>query len=69
MMPDDVARRINQGTPLAPANGDDVPALLSPGEVHIEPVSPAEFVCTPCRNGQCGRCKDRACTCCYGGDD
>lgn len=29
----------------------------------------AEFVCTYCERGQCARCRDRACTCCYGGDD
>lgn len=28
-----------------------------------------EFVCTFCERGQCARCRDRACTCCYGNED
>lgn len=28
-----------------------------------------EFVCTYCERGQCARCRDRACTCCYGNED
>ena len=28
-----------------------------------------EFVCNRCERGQCARCTDRACTCCYGNED
>lgn len=29
----------------------------------------AEFVCMRCEAGQCARCSDRACTCCYGNEE
>jgi hypothetical protein len=32
------------------------------------PDEPAEFTCINCQRGLCARCKDTACTCCYGGD-
>lgn len=28
-----------------------------------------DYVCNRCERGQCARCNDRACTCCYGNED
>jgi hypothetical protein len=28
-----------------------------------------EFVCMRCDRGQCARCRDRACTCCFGNEE
>lgn len=28
-----------------------------------------EYVCVYCERGQCARCNDQACTCCYGNED
>lgn len=42
---------------------------LRPPEPIPSPVARHEYVCTFCERGQCARCRDRACTCRYGGDD
>jgi aconitase B len=50
---------------------DTVPIWLTPGERIGRPdlASPGDYECYHCRRGQCARCNDPACTCCYGNED
>lgn len=46
----------------------NLPVLPPPIPATV-PRDRREFVCTYCERGQCARCRDRACTCCYGNED
>jgi hypothetical protein len=45
----------------------DLPVLQPPHQPSQ--ADRREFVCIRCGRGQCARCNDRACTCCYGNED
>jgi hypothetical protein len=50
---------------------DLVPALLSHGGcfIEVQAASPGDYECYHCQRGQCARCNDPDCTCCYGNED
>ena len=56
---DYIKARYSSPGPLSYATGGFIAA--APAE--------REYVCTYCERGQCARCNDKACTCCYGNED
>lgn len=51
-----------------PVDDPGLPELRPPTPI-LPPSARHEFVCVYCERGQCARCNDRACTCCYGNED
>ena len=45
------------GETVEPGDPDEPDAVLGEG-----------FECANCQRGRCARCRDAACSCCYGGD-
>jgi hypothetical protein len=56
-------------SPQPYATGGDLPERHPAQPPSPQSVARHEFVCTYCERGQCARCNDRACTCCYGNQD
>lgn len=62
-----VKGRYSGSRPRPYADGASLPVL--PPAQRLPAIQPGEVVCTYCERGQCARCRDRACTCCYGNED
>lgn len=60
---------MNHADPNAAALGPSEYVLTPAATVQVAARSRREFVCNRCERGQGARCRDRACTCCYGNED